>query len=742
MHTCCKRAANLKIGSLKFHFETVSGNSQIFNQVQPDFNCSEIANIKEKACYISDEEQVQVLYFDNALGFAYRRIISNVSENQQKIKTVRDFLDIAEGSPFYPDKNLLCFHAENTRLYEVFTTPVLADRTLEIDNSFQEFEPISGTSWAGPGNYRTDIGRSPFQSFPAIIYTRRDSDAILLDGSLTQNRFYRYYGILEDQLVWSQRAKTVKDLLMDPGEQFIGEWNYVETGTSKGLNHPYDSYLQVLHNFGVKYRGVETTNRDTLIWGSWNHGIHRNIHQDDLLKNADYVKKHFPTVKWYQIDDGYDAYDYSIANNRVALGIFHEGEAVSKEKFPDGIESFVKEIKKRGLRPALWTGLTVSTARRPYLDNPDWFIVCYQTPQFAIYDISKLEVRKFISEAFRKIIKEWGFEGIKLDFWSYFFEDEQVIIPAGKITGGDYRRWLLGVIRSLLPEDGYLQLGCDIAMANPHLGEFADNYRYGIDIGSGNWNNFCTNAKWAAFCINTHSGNFMVPNSDSIGFYPGLSKKEAETSINFCLVTRSLVEISGWLYKEPNNQLMPFLIKAACCPKNGEKVYFGNFNFKNTDAAPEIWYTRSPHFSYDENNSCLSVRTVGIFNWDDKEDIIELSAECLGLNSSESYMLKDFWSDEIIILPAHAGIKINIDAHHSHLYSVCREVSPVILDSNTQLNNVRINKDILKAEMPFIEEAELFLNFIPKKIIIGNNEATFKTEKIENYHKIKIRILK
>lgn len=738
MQTYSPNAVNFKIGGLDFNFETVDGNMQTFHRGKPDFSCPAISNIKRKVSYVSDKEQIQILYFDNVPGFAYRRLITNSSGKLLEIEAVNDFLHFSKDSPFYPDKGLLCFHAENTRLYEVFTTSIGSKHMLKTNSSFQEFEPISGTRWTGAGNCRKEIGRSPFQPFPAIIYARRNSDDILLEGTLTQNRFYRYYSLSDEQIIWSQRAKTVKALILEPDEQFTGEWNYVETGKSADLNHPYDNYLRALRNFGVKYRGRETTNRDTLIWGSWNHGIHRAINQTDLLENADYVKKYFSTVKWYQIDDGYDEYDYSITNHRIALGIFHEGEGISKEKFPDGIEHFVREIKKRGLRPALWTGLTVSTHRRPYKDNPDWFIVCYQDPNYAIYNISKPEVRKFIHEAFRKIINDWGFEGIKLDFWSYFFEDEQVVIPAGKITGGNYRRWLLEIIRSLLPEDGYLQLGCDIAMGNPHLGEFADNYRYGIDIGSGNWNNFCTNAKWAAFCINTHSGDFMVPNSDSIGFYPALSNKEAQTSINFCLVTRSLVEISGWLHKEPDNPLMPFLIKASCCPKNGEDVYFGNFNFKNTNVAPAIWYTRSPHFSCDKNNSCLPLRTVGLFNWKDEEELIELKAEHLGLDSSESYILKDFWSDEIIILPAHTGVKINIDAHHSHLYSVCQASPPVILDSNIQLNNVKVNRNILSAEKPFSGKAELFLNFIPEKILIGTNETTFVSESAGKYHKIKL----
>ncbi|MCM8771840.1 MAG: hypothetical protein NC922_02000 [Candidatus Omnitrophica bacterium] len=54
-------------------------------------------------------------------------------------------------------------------------------------------------------------------------------------------------------------------------------------------------------------------------------------------------------------------------------------------------------------------------------------------------DISLLEVRKYIEEAIDFFIKESGLEGIKLDFWSYAFEDCLLLRKEKKQSGYQWR---------------------------------------------------------------------------------------------------------------------------------------------------------------------------------------------------------------------------------------------------------------------------------------------------------------
>lgn len=687
-----------------------SGNCSLEHSNE-NFDCGGISNIIQKQCFKRGNEEFQFIEFSNAPGIAYRRIL--YAENTDvEVEKLLETVSLSAESPLSIDSESFCFHAENTRIYERFVMPVFCDRTGSVENSYASEEPISGTIWAGEGNLRKECGRSPFQSFPVMIWGNRKHDTILLDGTLTQKRLYRFYDVNteEGKFILYQAPKTVKSLIIPAGSKLYGEWNYLEISESEDLNNPYGGYLAALKNFGKNYSGSKPGNRNELIWGSWNDGIFRDLEQQSILENADFIKEHFPTVKWIQIDDGYDKWDYTGNSSRIGIGIADSEESFCDIKFPKGPKYFTDEVKKRGLRPAIWIGLTVAVNRNFYNKHKDWFLDYDFCPKFRFLDISRDDVREFIRKAFRKFFTEWGFEGIKLDFWSYFFEDEKIELGSGTITGGEYREWFLKTCREFLPEHGYLEMGCDIAMGNVHLAEYADNYRYGIDIGNGDWENFRINAKWAAFCVNTAAGDIFVPNSDSVGLFIQLPHHEACTIINFCLISRTMLEIAGWLYRHPEHPMLPFLQKACCCPKNGERVYFGDFNFKDSDDAPSIWFLKSPHFSMDDNNPLLPERTVAVFNWNDSVDSFKISALTLELDPEKDYLLKDFWNEEILKIRAGDTLVIELDGHHSRLFSVSCAHVPKILDSDTRLDDVCFGNGKFCLTAPYTRTPRLTLN--------------------------------
>ena len=101
-------------------------------------------------------------------------------------------------------------------------------------------------------------------------------------------------------------------------------------------------------------------------------------------------------------------------------------------------------------------GLTerVSFALRPNGALADGFL-----------DYSMPEVQEFYHHCFRLIFKEWGFEAMKLDFWSQGVESASVRFKRG--TAVEWRDWLLSTIRSYLPPDGFLETCVATAMGNP-----------------------------------------------------------------------------------------------------------------------------------------------------------------------------------------------------------------------------------------------------------------------------------
>jgi len=333
------------------------------------------------------------------------------------------------------------------------------------------------------------------------------------------------------------------------------------------------------------------------------------------------------------------------------------------------------------------------------------------TPETAkVLDVSIPAVRKYILKALDYYLAKCGFEGVKLDFWSYAFEDSHALLKSQDRTGYDWREWLLSEFRKRLPSDGYFQTGCDIVMGNPFLGKHFSNYRYGTDIGSGEWDYVLTNAQWAAFCLLTHTGHLFVPNSDSIGLFPGLTDDEALTCINFCLVSRTMVEVSGWLYRQPNHPRMAWVRKALACPNNGEDVWFAGFDPRRTDEPPDVWYFDGPHFSLRRGLDILPVKTVAVFNWSDGEKTFRLRPDALVLGKDDRHLLTDVWTGQV--RPFESAVTVTLKPHASALLAVNRVVDdrPCILDADLKILSARWTGKTLVLRTAHPGQINLLLN--------------------------------
>ena len=250
-------------------------------------------------------------------------------------------------------------------------------------------------------------------------------------------------------------------------------------------------------------------------------------------------------------------------------------------------------------------------------------------------------------------------------------------------------------------------------MANPFLGEFFTNYRYGIDIGSGNWEHVKTNFLWGTACFALQVGDLIVPNSDSVGLFPGLTDTEAMLCINYCLISRSMVEISGWLYNEPqDNPRFKILKKAVCCPNNGQNVYFAGHRYRETDDAPAVWYLKSPHFSLLEDNPHLPLRTVALFNTEDCPRKIGLNFAELGLTAGQ-YILTDVWDNNAVFVEQD-GFAVEMPPHSSRLFALNQhDGCPQLLDSNLKVVQASGDKDGLTLQLAHCGDFEFRLNRKP-----------------------------
>ena len=621
------------------------------------------------------------------------------------------------------------YHNENPRVYEVMTFPIDYDRTAE-DAKDSAFDIEAGTRWADPGVISERIGACPYQPFPAIIISNYHTQKGLVHGTLCQKMFYHNYLAKHENstatLTIFSSCKATHRLDMSQGRVLVDEWYLGATDAAEDIEKIFEKYTKVLRTKLPANYGSTKLNRDNLVWGTWNGGIFRNVNEELIIKEARYLKENFPTMRWIQLDDGYHAY----SGNAMGISVPYEGpEGVSQVKFPLGLRHLADSIRETGLRPAIWIGMKVPQITKLYQEKirEGWFCDYSFRVPWGLLDVSRQDVREYMEHAIHVLIREYGFDAVKHDMWSYAFEDSHDLYSNKDKTGYEYRTWWLEQMRGAICTDGYLQTGCDIVMGNPFLGQYFTNYRYGIDIGSGKWDYVKTNYLWGVACFATHTGDLFVPNSDAVGVFPNLTEDECFFLTNYCLVTHTMVEIGGKLSEAPENARLRQLKKACCNPNNGQDVYFVGYDYRKPYyCVPEIMYFKTPHFSVEENNEIIPLRTVGLFNIEEKRKELAFTLADLGLEAGE-YILTDVWTGEQYTITDR--FSATVVPHGSRLLAVSKAGAYKLYDANIRINSAALcgNELILETDYAY-QTAELRFSAEPKSITCDGSALPFAVE--------------
>jgi hypothetical protein len=240
------------------------------------------------------------------------------------------------------------------------------------------------------------------------------------------------------------------------------------------------------------------------------------------------------------------------------------------------------------------------------------------------------------------LVVKYGFEGVKHDFWTYAFEDRHDFLKNKNKSGYEWREWWHKQIRLRLPAYGYLETGCDISLGNPFIGKYFNNYRFGLDVGAGNWDNIKTSMFWGVDVLSPNTGDLFIPNSDSIGLLPQLHDEDFMFVVNWQIVTRTLVEISGRFSSvEENDPRLQILKRAVQYLNNGESVYFAKYDYRQKSVAlPEIIYINSAFDCKDEG-----YKTVAVFNGSEETKEICFVPADIGLTDGE-YEVEYVWENK------------------------------------------------------------------------------------------------
>ena len=580
-------------------------------------------------------------------GYIVRRTVKKIRGETQRLHELKTQLTglSFHGAPEedYYDAN------ENARLFCQLTIPLDYNRINDNAEENQKYSLPIDRRWNDPEVQKGRICSSPYQPLPAILLSNYQSKQGVVCGSLSQDVFYHNFEVgHENGNAYLHIYSSFKDIAyreMKPQEELVDIFYIGETENADDINQIWQNYVQTLRDYLPHNAGASQTNRHTLVWDSWNDGIYRNVSEEMLTAEAKAVKKFFPNVEWFQLDDGYAAYCHeNVDLDSHGLGVPYEGEeGIDKKKFPNGLKGYTDKIKEIGLKPAIWIGGFCPVKSKIYQEKPEWFLdYTYRIDWTQPLDVSQPQVREYMCFAVDKFICEYGFEGVKHDFWSYAFEDRHDLLQNKDKSGYEHRQWWHEQLRSRLPEYGYLETGCDVSMGNPFIGKYFNNYRFGLDVGAGVWNNVKTTMFWSVAILSPHTGDLFIPNSDSIGLLPGLSDRDFTFVVNFQIITRALVEISGRFSKA--NERDPRLKMAQRATKylnNGENVYFAKYDYRQKgERLPQIVYIQS---AFDEPSE--DYITVALFNSEETEKEIAFAPADVGLTAG-AHQTEYVWSGE------------------------------------------------------------------------------------------------
>jgi hypothetical protein len=284
-------------------------------------------------------------------------------------------------------------------------------------------------------------------------------------------------------------------------------------------------------------------------------------------------------------------------------------------------------------------------------------------------DPSVPEVREFIESCIRTVILDWGFEGIKLDFYSWMFDHPDAVFQNGG-TGIYWRHWLTGLIRSLLGSDGYFLHCIACPRGNPFLAlNGHDAYRAGIDIDCGDWAHHLRSSCWVLPSILGTGKTTWYANLDSCMGDPSISAVERRSRLAFCYITAGMLEFGGVVESFDEEMRMDYRRMAERCDQGGEVLC------PDREAFFGLPYpTTLVRIHADDSYTCKRWGingTIGLFNWGDEPRVVNLPLGVPELDPRNA-LLRDFWTGHVLE-PARVSALSPLPGRGSLLVDVVRQ---------------------------------------------------------------------
>ena len=214
---------------------------------------------------------------------------------------------------------------------------------------------------------------------------------------------------------------------------------------------------------------VHTNAKPLRGYSSW-YNRYENITEETIRTDLNGCKTLLSKGDLFQIDDGWEP----------AVGDWLEPD---ENKFPNGLKPLADEIHDSGFLAGLWLAPFVCRNGSALMtEHPDWLLQINGKPWscgsnwggFYSLDIDNPEVLDYLRRVFDRVLNEWGFDLVKLDFLygAAPFGTDTESRAARMIRGMDFLREICG---------DKLILGCGVPVM-PAFGR-VDYCRVSCDVG-------------------------------------------------------------------------------------------------------------------------------------------------------------------------------------------------------------------------------------------------------------------
>ncbi|MCH5192929.1 MAG: alpha-galactosidase [Oscillospiraceae bacterium] len=243
-----------------------------------------------------------------------------------------------------------------------------------------------------------------------------------------------------------------------------------------GEFHAFDLYFaegseeQVFDGW-FRVMGIPAPKAPTLKgYSSW-YNRYEDISEQSIEADLEGCKKLFSEGDLFQIDDGWEP----------AVGDWLETD---EKKFPNGLKPLADKIHESGFIAGLWLAPFVCREGSALMkEHPDWLLQIDGKPWscgsnwggFYSLDIDNEEVTDYLRKVFDRVLNEWGFDLVKLDFLygAAPFGTEKESRAGRMIRAMDFLRevcgdkLILGCGVPVMPAFGrvdYCRVSCDVSL--------------------------------------------------------------------------------------------------------------------------------------------------------------------------------------------------------------------------------------------------------------------------------------